>query len=294
MRFAALIVSGGAAALLMSFLMVVSASASSISIAPLTYQTALKANEDQKGYVDILNPEASDTEVHLKVQAFRQIDNEGSLQFYDDAAIAEGVKLDLTEVLLGPNEGIRIYFILDASVLPSGDVFAAILANTGQASEGVVSVPSAQVGTLLLLTNGTPPAHHATVSKFSADWLQVGSGITAQIDVTNTDPAEGRALGFIPKIQFGVNPYHSQTVDGPLIFSGRSRVVDYIQKGDYFGPVILEASVNGNTQTRLVFAITGYWQWLAPLLFITFIGLVVFCYYWVRKHPLKRAIKQGS
>ena len=293
MKFVSLIIGGGLAAFFLSLLPALPASASSISIAPLTHQAALKADEDQKGYVDILNPEASDTRVHLKVQAFRQTDNEGSLQFYDDAAVAAGVKLDVTDIILGPNEGARIYFILDASALPSGDVFAVILASTGEVSEDIVSVPSAQAGTLLLLTNGTPPTHHATVSNFSADWLQVGSGITAQIDITNTDPLEGKALGFIPKIQFGINPYHRQTVDGPLIFSGRSRVVDYIQKGNYFGPVVLEASVNGNTQTRLVFAVTGYWQWLAPLIFTALIGLIV-CLYWLRKFFLKRASEQGS
>jgi len=294
MRLFAIGISSGIVAIAISLFLISPVSATSISIAPLTYQTALEASENQKGYVDILNPEASETTVHLKAQAFRQIDNQGSLQFYDDAAIAEGVKLDLTDITLGPNEGVRVYFLLDASALPSGDVFAAILASTGEAGENIVTVPSAQVGTLLLLTNGTPPEHHATVSGFSADWLQIGTGVKAQIDVSNTDPVAGQALGFMPKIQFGINPYHKQTVDGPLIFSGRSRVVEYIQTGNYFGPVMLEATVNGSSQTRFIFAVTGFWQWLAPLLAIGLISLIVLGIYWLKKRPLKQRRKQRS
>ncbi|HWT39846.1 MAG TPA: hypothetical protein VN081_01040 [Dongiaceae bacterium] len=251
------------------------AAADSLSIAPTEYKASLATGESKKGFVDVVNPAATATEIKLHVQAFRQVDDQGSLQFYDDATIAKGVKLDLTDVTLGPHEGVRVYFLLDGTQLPAGDVFAAIFASTVSASNTVESVPSAQVGTLLLLENGPAPAHHAIISNLSANWLQIGTAISMKMNVTNTDLADGAALGFIPRITFEFKPYSQQTVDGPLLFARRTRVVDYSQKGSYFGPVLLRATVDGQTQTKLIFAMTGYWQWLAPMIIVLLIAGII-------------------
>ena len=242
------------------------AAADSLSIAPLEYTATLKQGSTEKGHVDIVNPSAQQVHIQLHVSAFRQINNQGGLQFYDDSTITNGVKLDLTDVELGPHEGVRVYFLLDSSKLPSGDVFAAIFATTVSPNKLIESIPAAQVGSLLLLENGTPPAHHAAIQHFQANWLQIGSAITMQMTIANTDATNGAAIGFTPQLQLKVQPYTSKTVQGPLVFSGRSRVVDYRQEGNYFGPLLLNASTGQSQQTTLIFAITGFWQWLAPLL----------------------------
>ncbi len=244
------------------------AAASGMSIAPLEYKATLKNDEFKKGYVDIVNPTLSTIDAELSVQAFRQINDQGGLEFYDNPAIASGIKLDLDNVELGPGEGARIYFQLDASKLPSGDVFAAIFAGPAANKKGVLSVPSARVGTLLMIENGTPPPHHAEVQNIDTNWLQIGDEVTARLLVKNTDPSGGSALGFSPKINIALSPYSSRSVDGPLVFAGRSREVSYREVGSYFGPLLISASINGKSTSRLVFAITGYWRWLAPLILV--------------------------
>lgn len=272
-----LIVAGAFALVIMGGINLLStapAAADSLSIAPLHYKAKLAAGESKKGMVDITNPSAKPVEIQLHVQAFRQIDDNGGLEFYDSAEVAKGVKLDLTSIALGPHEGARIYFILDGNLLPSGDVFAAILANTVSDTSAAGSIPAAEVGTLLLLENGTPPKHHAKISSLNANWLQFGDAITMEMSVTNTDPAGGVAIGFVPQITFLLKPHGGQTVDGPLLFAGRTRAVDYRHPGDYFGPILLHAEIGGHSQTKLIFAVTGYWRWLAPLLFVLGIAAI--------------------
>lgn len=273
-----------------AFLPQTAAHAAGISIAPLEYKATLPVNSTQKGHVDIVNPSAEKTKVALRVAAFRQIDNQGDLQFYDSPQLDAGIQLDLTDISLGPHEGARIYFELDASKLPKGDVFAAILATTLQ-NNLVEGLPSAQVGSLLLLENGTAPAHHATIQQLQANWLQFGSAVTMQMTVANTDPTNGEAIGFVPKLQLGVRPYTSKVINGPLVFSGRNRTVDYRQEGNYFGPLLLRASTGQSHQAIWVFAVTGFWQWLAPLMFIAIVAVLVGLWITYRKHSKNRGKK---
>jgi hypothetical protein len=143
-----------------------------------------------------------------------------------------------------------------------------------------------------MLENGTPPAHHATISSLDAPWLQLGTAIKMQMDVTNTDPSGGAAIGFTPQITFLFKPYGKRTFDGPLIFAGHSRTIDYSEAGDYFGPVLIHVAVGDHTQTKLVFAITGYWRWLAPLIVLIFAAGVVFFLTFLRNRKNKH-VKQG-
>lgn len=258
------------------------AAASGMSIAPLEYKSTLKKGEFKKGYVDIVNPTSSAIDAELSVQAFRQINDQGGLEFYDNPAIASGIKLDLENIELGPGEGARIYFRLDASKLPSGDVFAAIFAGPAANKKGVLSVPSARVGTLLMIENGTPPPHHAEVQKIDTNWLQIGDAVTARLLVKNTDPSGGSALGFSPKINIALSPYSSRSVDGPLVFAGRAREVSYREAGNYFGPLLISASINGKSTSRLVFVVTGYWRWLAPLILVV-LGVILVILRWLLK-----------
>ena len=259
--------------------------ASSLSIAPLEYKANLASGETKKGYVDIVNPEVRTVEVHLEAQAFRQINDQGGLEFYDSEAVTAGVKLDLTDIELGPGEGARIYFLLDGTKLPSGDVFAAILASTGKV-EGAVTVPAVRVGTLLMLENGTPSAHHAAITDLDLAWLQIGNEVQAHLTVQNSDHDTSHVTGFSPKLAVGLWPYTSREVQGPLVFAGRNRTVSYSEPGNYFGPMLFRATVDGKTVSRWMFAVTGFWRWLVPLIIVLLTTLWI-VWHWVRNRARK-------
>ncbi len=260
--------------------------AESLKIAPLKYEATLKKAETKKGYVDVSNPEYVPVDVKLSVQAFRQIDNDGSLQFYDNTQVSSGVTLDLASFTLKPRTAMRVYFLLDGSKLPTGDIFAAIFASTQPAiSSGAVQ--SVRVGTLLFLTNGTPTSHQADITAIGASLFQIGDGLNATISVHN--PGDEKSYtGFFPELTVKAQPYSTRTVQGPLVFAGRTRTVDYVQNGDYFGPIRILADTGNESSAKWVFAVTGYWRWLAPLLIALSAGLVVLFY----KRPLDFSSRQ--
>lgn len=103
--------------------------------------------------------------VKLAAQAFRQTDNAGSLEFYDDETIRQGVLLDYTDATLRPRETLHLAFVLDGSKLAPGDNFAAIFATSVPAQNGA-GEQAVRVGSLLIISNGTPSVHNAEVSKY--------------------------------------------------------------------------------------------------------------------------------
>lgn len=252
------------------------ASAQSLKIAPLKYESTLEKGEKKKGFVDVSNPSYEELEVKLSVQSFRIIDDDGTLEFINNKQVSEGIQLDLTQFTLEPREAIRVYFLLDGNKLPSGDVFGAIFASTLPASASG-SKQSVRVGTLLFLVNGTPSSRIANVTDISGSWLQIGEGLKSTITLNN--PAEESSYtGFFPDVTVKAQPYHEQTVRGPLLFAGRSRTIDYIQDGNYFGPIRIAASAGGEGGSQWVFAVTGYWRWLAPLIVAILAGLITVLY----------------
>lgn len=259
-----------------------SAGAEALKIAPLKYEATLAVGESKKGFVDVSNPTYEPVTVNLSVQAFRQIDDDGTLEYYDSEQISAGVLLDLTEIELKPRGAMRVYFLLDSSKLPSGDVFAAIFASTVPTDKRGAR-QSVQVGTLLLLTNGTPSSHQADVTDITGAWVQIGDGLTATITVHNPAP-EDLATGFFPEITVKTQPYSETTVQGPLLFAGRTRVVEYRQPGNYFGLIRIVADAGGEQGTKWAFVVTGYWRWLAPLIVGVLVGMLAIMHrYWRRE-----------
>lgn len=258
-----------------------SVSAVSLRITPLQYKTTLKSGEKLQGYVDIANPESNAVDVTFEVQAFRQIDDEGGIEFYDDEAISEGVMLDLQSVELGPREALRLMFLLDGTKLPQGEVFAAILART-MPHDAQGSAQAVRVGTILEITNGIAGAHKASIEGLSASFLQVGEGLSARF-VVRSDDKGSQTTGFRPKVTVSIAPYSTREVDGPLVFAGHSRAVDYKESGNYFGFMRIQASVDGIAKGQLIFAMTGYWRWLGPLMILSILSLISMAVYTRRK-----------
>lgn len=245
--------------------------ADSLKIRPTLYKNiVLERGEKAKSFVDISNPTASVQEIKLSVQRYKQIDDNGSLTFFNDESVSKGLKLDLDNFELNPRDSIRVYFQLDGSILPSGDIFAAIFAKTVPKDSMVAQ--AVQVGTLLSITNGTPLSHSIEITELSSGFVQWGDSIDASMVLKNT-AQEGSATGFFPQISVKLQPYSTRSVEGPLIFAGRSRTISYTQKGNYFGFIQLNVDAEGSHAGRWLFAITGFWRWLAPLIiFVIFLG----------------------
>lgn len=242
----------------------------SITMAPLQYQSQLQKNEVKKGFVDIGNPGNETITMQLQVQAFRQTDDNGALEFYAEPSYQQAIKLDLETIEIKPREGMRVYFLIDGTKLPKGDIFAAIMASTVPKATGG-SAQSARVGTLLIINNDGEGARQAEITQFNVPWLQLGSGIEAQLAVKNTVNTKVKNSGFFPEVAVSTQPYGTKTVQGPLLFAGRTRSISYKQPGDYFGPIYLKAKVLSSEKGKWIFAITGYWRWVVPLI----IGLAV-------------------
>jgi len=183
------------------------------------------------------------------------------------------VLLDLDSIDLSPYEVVRLYFMIDGVKLPSGEVFAAILAHTiPNNTDGAVQ--AVRVGTILEITNGKAGSHSASISEFSAPFFQFGEQISAHFVVKNDDP-ETQGGGFRSTLNFSVKPYSSQDVQGPLVFAGHSRDVDYKTSGNYFGFVWLQTGVGSSSKGSLSFVMTGYWRWLGPMIIVACISLFV-------------------
>lgn len=270
---------------------VLALSSQSLKIQPLSYRESLKQAEKKKAYVDIANPNDHAITIDLSVKAFEQIDNEGSLRFYDDERLAAGIHLDLDSAELQPKDVLRLYFVVDGEKLPTGDVFAAIFASTRPAEGSETSVAmSSQVGTLLFLTNGTPPSRSAVIESIETIPVQIGESIDGVIAVRNTAPA-GRATGFFPMITVQPAPYEAKEVTGPLLFAGRTRQIHYRQPGDYFGLVNLRVASGSSEQSRWIFVMTGYWRWAAPGLLLLASALIVLL---VRRKHSRRTMRQNA
>jgi len=235
------------------------ASALSLKMQPLMYKEALQKGEKKKGFVDISNPSSSNIHLKTSVQAFRQIDDEGSLQFFDEPQITAGIIPDLKEFELGPREAIRLYFLVDGTKLPSGDVFGSLFVSTVP-SEKSGSATSVRLGTLFVLTNGTPGQRDAEITKLSTGFWHFGDGVNGTFTVKNT-AREGTATGFFPSVLAVIEPLgKQQQFDSKLVFAGHTRQNDFQLRSSRLGFYKIAVQYGDSKQEKWVFMATGYWR----------------------------------
>lgn len=204
--------------------MVPSVHAVGLKVAPLEYRTQLKSGENQKGFVDISNPTLTSVKVTTSVQGFKQVDDKGSLQFFDDEQLEKGIQRDLANFTLGPRQALRMYFLLDGKKLPTGDVYAALFFNVQSSETAKTGVTQAvRVGTLLSIVNKTPGERKAEITSLDVPFLQLGSMIAGNYTVHNTaDPKKN--TGFYPTIKTLLWPDNNQKeLTASLVFAGRTR-----------------------------------------------------------------------
>lgn len=242
----------------------------SLKMQPLIYQDNLAKGEKKKGFVDISNPTSTTVRLKTSIQAFRQTDDQGSLQFYDDKQVAAGIKPDLDEFELKSHEAIRMYFLIDGAKLPSGDVFGALFVST-EPENGVGATSSVRLGTLFTLTNGTPSAHNAAITDLQVPFWQFGDTVQGSYRIKNVAKA-GESTGFFPTVTVAIKPFDQQVQQqGKLIFAGRERENTFQLTSSRIGFYKVSVAYGNSRQSRLVFMITGYWR----LLVLSAVALVL-------------------
>lgn len=238
-----------------AFFIVTPTYAVSLKLAPLEYRTTLRSGEKQKGYVDVSNPTTETLRVKTSAQAFRQVDDNGTLQFYEDEKFSSGVLLDLDEFDLGPHEAVRMYFILDGSKLPMGDVYGAIFFTTTPTKHTDGVGQAVRLGTLLSVVNGTPGQREAKVVSLNTSFIQIGDTVKGSYAIKNTgDPA--KATGFYPVVRTSIWPFgEAKTSKGKLIFAGRTRENDFELKTPLVGFYKVSAAFGSSVQSKWIFVI---------------------------------------
>ena len=236
-----------------------------LQLQPLQNEAALQQGERKKGFVDITNPQPAAVKVKFSIGGFRQIDTAGNLSFYDSEQLRAGILLDYDEYTIPANKTLRLFYVVDGTKLPTGDVFAAIFAQTVSETTGSAT-SSVRIGSLLILTNGTPGARQAEVVKLDAPWLQTGAAISGNVTIKNTAPADS-ASGFFPDITIGLWPFGQTTsVKGSLVFAGNSRDMKFTVPSNQLGIYKLTASYGDTKRSQWMFVVTGVWRWVVLVL----------------------------
>ena len=259
----------------------------SLKMQPLIYRDTLGKGEQKKGFIDVSNPTGEKLRLRTSVQAFRQVDDNGSLQFFDEPQIAAGIKSDLDEFELGPREAIRLYFLIDGTKLPSGDVFGALFVST-VSSQKSGSVTSVRLGTLFVLTNGTPGSRDGKITDFDVAFWQLGDGINGTFSIKNT-ARPGSATGFFPSTLVAIEPLRQQSqVDSKLVFAGRTRQSDFQLQSSRLGFYKVSVQYGDSKQEKWVFMMTGYWRAIVAIAVLLAVAALI---WWHKQKRRSRQLK---
>lgn len=247
-----------------------------LQVNPLQYEETLTTAQVKLGYIDVANPSDTSITLQSKVQAFRQQGTEGQLEFFDDAQISDGIKVDLPNFDLGPREAVRVAFSVDPAKLPKGGVYAVIFFRTippAQFSNSTFVAESANIGTLLLLQNGPAGAHVGEITALNMPFWQFGSGLSGRLSYHNADRSR-TAVGFRPALTARAFPWgKSPKIVTALVLPGADRHFAFARPGAYFGlvPLTVTDTDSGKHRTAWVLAVTGWYQWA---LLIVILGLL--------------------
>lgn len=237
----------------------VPAGAQTLRIQPLEYHTALKAGEMQKGFIDITNPDDKTAFIVVDVKAFRQADDQGVLQFYESEEITAGILPDLTEFELGPKETLRMFFHVDGSKLPTGDVFGAIFVSAQEEGSESGVYQTIRAGTLLNIVNKTPGSRQASITDLKIPFFHFGSHLAGSYTVKNT-ANQNEVTGFYPSVTIAINPYRAEYKQPEkLVFAGISRTSSFTIEDSRLGFYKVSVSHAGSSKEQWVFMATGKW-----------------------------------
>jgi len=256
------------------------AGAPALQITPLQYEDTL-SGQVKNGHIDVANPTDAPLHVEATVRRFKQQGTAGDLAFYDDSDLRVAIKLDLTSFDLSPHDAIRVLFSVDSSKLPAGGTYAAIFFRTIPAdnpgSDSSYVSQSADIGTLLILTNGAAATPAGGVSELNVPFWQFGSGIAGSALIANSAPSQG-GTAFRPSLTMHVLPWDRPAGQGTgLILPASSRHFGVAHPGSYIGllPVTVTDAATHTSRTTWVFACTGVAGWVLLVLALTLLVLLV-------------------
>ena len=260
----------------------------SLQLQPLQYVETLQKGERKRGFIDITNTQSEAIDVALSVEGFRQIDDKGNLEFFDDERLRNGIQLDLKDAQIPPRKTLRLFFVADSTKLPAGDVFAAIFAKTVSAKASGADM-SVRLGSLLMITNGSPGARQAKIESLSAPWVQLGTTLAGEVTIKNTASSTS-ASGFFPRIQLTLWPVGgTKTISSPLVYAGNTRTVKFSFPSNQVGIVRLRASYQDSSQERWIVVVTGYWRWVMAVLVGAGIGAAAWLILrYIKRHSMQK------
>ncbi len=265
-----------------------------LKVAPLMYEETLADGEKKKGFIDISNPDDQTVLVKTEVQAFKQINNNGDLEFYDKAEYQQGIKVDFTEFTLKSKEALRLYFVLDSDALPKGGVYATLLFKTTQGGtnpDNTSIQPATRVGTHLLIENKGGGEKNASIKSVKLPFFQFSEQLQAGAEVSNVGGP--KALAYFPNLEFKVEPFGTTIKKrSSLLFPGISRSTQTTLPGNYAGLYKVTISTGDSQRSAWVIAITGFWRWLAPIILVSVLVIItlVIKYKSVFRNILKKPI----
>lgn len=243
-----------------------SVNALSLKVAPLEYRIALKPGERQKGVIDVSNPTGEKLKVTTSVQAFRQVSDDGTIEFYDDERLNVGIKTDFETFSLAPKETLRMYFLVDGTKLPSGDVYGAIFFATAPASKEKGVSESVKLGTLLSIVNGTPSSRSADITGLRTSFFHFGNSVSGSYKIRNTANPK-TSTGFYPEVNIELKPfYYAVKHKSSLVFAGRERANDFKIKASRLGFYKLRVSYKDSYKEKWIFLIGSSYIWLVVIL----------------------------
>jgi hypothetical protein len=257
------------------------ASLPALQLSPLQYTTHLDLGHPKVGYFEAGNPTGSTMHVQVEVEAFRQTDNRGALEYYQDERLAAGIIPGVRTFDLGPHEVIRVKFTIDPNRLGPGGAYGVIFLRTSAGGSAASQInTSERIGTLLILDisgTGTKSGHIQNLSLPAFSYGATTLPVAFHYANTNHD-AQG--LAFSPDLSLSLGwGAAAQKITGPFVFPGRERpATTKITLADRFGlfPVSLEDSTPGAPKypAQWVLIVSGYWTWLLPVLICFLIALI--------------------
>ncbi len=256
-----------------------------LEISPLTYKDTVKGSPRKTGFVDIRNPGATGVEVQMNVQAFRQINDEGYLEFYDNPLVTAGITPEFETFSLEPAESIKLFFEIDTGKLPKKQIFAALLANTVVQEGSITGVnSSARVGTLLILDNGGTEVKVGEFTDANIPFFQLGDDINGSVSFKNTGEGEA-ATAYYPEMTLDARFFGpTAKFTGKLVFPGITRTTNFGIKGDYIGIYRVNVVSGDQGISRPVIVVSGWWRIVVPVVIAVLMAGVIFYVRSRRKH----------
>ena len=245
-----------------------------IKTAPLKYQTQLEVGSVKFGYVDVSNPTKNRLRLVTEVQGFRQTGNQGQLEFFDDERIKAGIIPELNDFELGPREAVRLKFTVDANKLGEGGAYGALFARTipapSQPAGNEVRI-SARSGTLMILEIGKGGVKQGSINNVNLPSIIFGNELKGSFEYANVG-VNPKSVAYSPKLSIKTGFFGKpKKYEGPLVMPKSARQIEFAQKGNHIGPIpitISDADNHAKSKTVWVFAVTGFWKWLVPLVLI--------------------------